>query len=222
MSNFRFFDIDSLDKFRALLKDPPEWYKRKQECLQMHQKELLDFLGIEDIKIKTHHHKIIDSLCEDLGFKLDRNIMWEVNKGGFVWFTLFGKFRGYQEDRDAELKHKLEVAKEESKTAMENGTYWLNNSSCKGGVYLVESGGFYKIGKSKNIKSRLSSLKTGSPNGVELLSTYEPYAMTRDRLEKLLHERYADSRTTGEWFTKDFTVEDFEKACVEISNRKAR
>lgn len=103
-------------------------------------------------------------------------------------------------------------------------TQWLNNPSCNTGVYLIESGEYYKIGKAENIRGRLSTIRTSNPHNPRLVSTYAPQQITKERLEQLLHEQFSSSREKdkGEWFRKEFTVGQFEAACIILSNRKAR
>ena len=66
------------------------------------------------------------------------------------------------------------------------------------GVYVVESGGLYKIGFSSNIPNRISTLRNSGPDrGLRLVSL--DTAGTR-HTERALHERFAASRRHGEWF----------------------
>lgn len=60
-------------------------------------------------------------------------------------------------------------------------------------TYVVFSRGLYKIGKSKNVETRLKSLKTANPD-IELL-----YLINED-VEKELHLRFKDSKYKNEWF----------------------
>ena len=54
--------------------------------------------------------------------------------------------------------------------------------------------GLIKIGKSNNIKLRISSLQCGSPVRLSVVG-----ALRGDR-ERELHERFAKLRSHGEWF----------------------
>lgn len=68
-----------------------------------------------------------------------------------------------------------------------------------GFVYLLSTSlGHYKIGHTKNPKSRLSEFSVKLPFDIEcecLIKTKDRYA-----LEQELHERFDDKRVNGEWF----------------------
>lgn len=70
-----------------------------------------------------------------------------------------------------------------------------------GYVYLIEGGGYYKIGKAKNPSNRAQTLAIHLPYPTRLLHAIK--SDDSDRAEKHLHERYADRRTNGEWFDLD-------------------
>lgn len=83
----------------------------------------------------------------------------------------------------------------------------------------MSCGDYYKIGFSKNIPGRLSSIRGSNPVEVDLVVKYSPYHKNIKLLEKQLHEKFADSRHNLEWFKKDFTKEDFISACIEFCKR---
>jgi hypothetical protein len=63
-------------------------------------------------------------------------------------------------------------------------------------VYFVAAGSRVKIGWSKKVAARMAQLQVGSPEPLKLLGV-----MPGGRLaEKRLHERFAASRLSGEWF----------------------
>jgi len=64
-------------------------------------------------------------------------------------------------------------------------------------VYAVRQGNYIKIGLSRNVANRLRELQTSSPEPLHLVGTF---AGGR-RLERLLHQRFADHRVRGEWFS---------------------
>jgi hypothetical protein len=69
----------------------------------------------------------------------------------------------------------------------------------KGYVYFFKSGdGLMKIGRSRDVYKRYSSVKTACPTGVEILG----YIKTEDsyELEKKFHDYFAKHRVNGEWF----------------------
>lgn len=61
-----------------------------------------------------------------------------------------------------------------------------------------------KIGKSKDVKNRLSSLQTGSGMELEILFTVPGYS----KEEETLHKLFDGKKTQGEWF--NLTSEDLE------------
>jgi hypothetical protein len=65
-------------------------------------------------------------------------------------------------------------------------------------VYLIHmiDTWYYKIGMTTNIASRLSSLSTASPVGMELIA----WKYGGADQEKQLHDKYHAHRTRGEWF----------------------
>lgn len=70
-------------------------------------------------------------------------------------------------------------------------------------VYLLEAGGYYKIGVTldSTVKHRLKTLQTGNPFPIRLIASgnsEDAYA-----LEKTLHKKYKNIRMTGEWFALD-------------------
>lgn len=74
----------------------------------------------------------------------------------------------------------------------------LPDRSKAGCVYLLKFGSHYKIGMTKDLNCRLSSLNLALPEPCELICKIETsnFAM----LEKQLHERFAAKRCNGEWF----------------------
>lgn len=74
----------------------------------------------------------------------------------------------------------------------------IPNGRNAGYVYVVESGGRFKIGISENPKTRIQALRTGSPYGIHEIALIKT---TRYReLESELHTLFADRRMKGEWF----------------------
>lgn len=95
---------------------------------------------------------------------------------------------------------------------------WNNNhpSTDKdyfGYVYIIQQIGmddYYKIGKTKNIDSRLSNLKTGSPTGYTV--TNSGYVKNMDKCESFLHDKYSNKRVQGGWFSlSDKDLKDIDK-----------
>ena len=78
----------------------------------------------------------------------------------------------------------------------------LPQKSC---VYIVESLGYFKIGKSISWEYREKQLSTGKPP----IMRYKPYfvinTLDANLLEQHLHFIFKDKRLNGEWFDLDFT-----------------
>lgn len=70
-----------------------------------------------------------------------------------------------------------------------------------GHVYLIESCGLYKIGRSKDAEDRKFRLETIMP--IEIKFTLIHYFKTYDyvKAERILHEKYSYLRKRGEWFS---------------------
>lgn len=58
-----------------------------------------------------------------------------------------------------------------------------------------------KIGKTNNVKQRLSALNAASPAPLTLV--YFGYVLNADKLEKELHDIFDERRLRGEWFALD-------------------
>ena len=90
-----------------------------------------------------------------------------------------------------------------------NDFYDILNSGCKakpnglGFVYIAHTIGTdnYKIGSTKDITSRLKSLKTGNPN-ISMIASRQSFNRVAD--EKMLHSIFKSSRIGGEWFALTF------------------
>ena len=65
-------------------------------------------------------------------------------------------------------------------------------------IYFVQEGadGPIKIGTTQNLKTRLSSLQTGSARKLRVLGTIRG----GNALEALLHQEFAEYQISGEWF----------------------
>lgn len=98
----------------------------------------------------------------------------------------------YNQKRMIELEEELngcvKTAKKDSQTTRSKGGY----------VYLLECGGRYKIGFSKDVERRISQLDT-RPFKLNLIAKSKLISDAYDR-EKEIHEYFADNRVDGEWY----------------------
>ena len=80
-------------------------------------------------------------------------------------------------------------------------------------IYLVAHlDQFVKIGFTKNINKRLSQLQVSSPVKLEVLHLIEGNVS----LEKELHRKFKEFRTSGEWFNYDSSILEYfiDKKCL--------
>lgn len=70
-------------------------------------------------------------------------------------------------------------------------------------VYLINEVGTcnYKIGKSKNVNSRLDTLQTGNSSALSLVKSFE--SLNYSLLEKTLHGIFKEKQISREWFKFD-------------------
>ncbi|MHA1329803.1 MAG: GIY-YIG nuclease family protein [Candidatus Hodarchaeales archaeon] len=70
--------------------------------------------------------------------------------------------------------------------------------SQEGYVYIIESGGLYKIGRSQNIKERIRRYITENPFEIKILIQKKVNDCVGKERELL--ERFKEKRYRGEWF----------------------
>lgn len=76
-----------------------------------------------------------------------------------------------------------------------------------GYVYILKAeNGLYKIGKSRSPQIRIGQIITASPVKITPCLVYK--STEYHKMERVLHEVFADEREIGEWFR--LTDEDFE------------
>lgn len=77
-------------------------------------------------------------------------------------------------------------------------------------VYFIAAGGMIKIGISKDPERRIAELGRSSPLPLSILAII-PGGRNR---EKSLHERFAEHRKHGEWFTECQDILDYIKGVI--------
>lgn len=197
------FDDETIQWFLSELREIPEKYRvgwGRERTKAIHIDKLKEILEIPKDSWNNKDRKLVSKLCDDVSYVKEQSCSYEL-KWPFVWFTFIGAFR-------------------KTRKPNQRGSDFFNDKySGKGNgvVYLLGCGDYYKIGYSKNMQSRLSSIRTSNPFEVELLATFECTDGRYLDLEKLLHEKFKDSKHKLEWFNKDFTVEDFLQACKDLT-----
>lgn len=70
----------------------------------------------------------------------------------------------------------------------------------RGFVYVVKCAGqdIAKIGCTKNVKTRMNTIKTYCPYPIHLYRSYEVNSPAR--LEEIMHDLFSEKRMNGEWF----------------------
>jgi hypothetical protein len=72
-------------------------------------------------------------------------------------------------------------------------------------VYVVGYGRYVKIGRTKGLRERIKKMQTSAPEKIAVYAVFDGGA----DLEKRLHERFADYRLNGEWFSRDLMLFDW-------------
>jgi hypothetical protein len=88
---------------------------------------------------------------------------------------------------------------------------WTSTSTYNtptGGVYLLRSGRYYKIGKATIFDKRIKRIALQLPEPIEVI--HKIYSNNPDELERRWHQRFASKRRNGEWFElTDVDVAEF-------------
>jgi hypothetical protein len=79
-------------------------------------------------------------------------------------------------------------------------------------VYVIGYGPYVKIGMTRHLRSRLSSLQTSSPEQIVTYGLLDG----ADLLENWLHERGATLRLNGEWFRKEGELDEWIKTGCQL------
>lgn len=97
--------------------------------------------------------------------------------------------------------------------------YWLEMAALelkpwKYIVYVIERGGFYKIGYTKQAFSkRMGDLRTGSHCPINVIFKF--HTNSGPEIERNLHEQYKDKQINSEWYELD--REDLDEIYISLS-----
>lgn len=230
---FRYYSEEFLNKFVYSLSEIPEIYTANYDglTLSLSFPEAKIMLGADSSKTFNKCTKEFEKLCDDLGAMKNTTVTCSLH-ANWVWFNFKGDFKGYADERAVKaraehvawrnkLDEEYKAKKEAEQQSIRDGTYGVNSKDV-GGVYLLSCGDYYKIGFSKNVKTRFNNIQGSNPLPVELIVKYSPFDKEYQALESKLHEKFKDSHHRLEWFRKEFTPEDFIASCIEFCKQKAR
>tara|TARA_R110001606_G_scaffold397407_1_gene573766 strand:+ start:296 stop:886 length:591 start_codon:yes stop_codon:yes gene_type:complete len=113
-----------------------------------------------------------------------------------------GKKRIYDLADEPKLTYGDVIANQTDKDFLDyikNTKSLIRKSIKEGYVYILKSGNKIKIGRSKNVESRLKIIQAMSAHEVELIGKFSSEDCCK--LENDLHKAFADKRSHGEWFS---------------------
>ena len=67
-------------------------------------------------------------------------------------------------------------------------------------IYAISSNGLVKIGRSSNLRLRVSNIRVDNPHSVEVLAYHEVPRLVGKHIELLLHAVFDLHYAGGEWF----------------------
>lgn len=86
-------------------------------------------------------------------------------------------------------------------------------------LYLIECKEHYKIGVANDVKSRLAQLATGNPFPLTIKACFG--FENAEIVERVLHQRFSECRTKGEWFCLSLgNIDNFMKICTELGGQE--
>lgn len=116
-------------------------------------------------------------------------------------------------DKDEVARRDREYKQELDKKRARLVEQWRNNPAgprdAHGWVYVIKCGDHYKIGMTRNLKSRTSCLGVLLPQKTELVISVESGDYSKTEAE--LHQKFNDRRVNGEWFA--LTDDDLDYIC---------
>lgn len=86
----------------------------------------------------------------------------------------------------------------------------------RGVVYFItdEKREYIKIGRTTDLKNRLTQLQTGSP--IDLILEYHVLSEDVVSTENKFHEKFNEHRKRGEWFVYSEEIRSFISSCITI------
>jgi hypothetical protein len=137
----------------------------------------------------------------DSNYALGRWYMWR-RVGGIIVHRALPNVFSREEAQQAEIDMVRNIAKhcdEKMAVKIAEKIAKVQRYKEREYLYLIESGGHYKIGRTKNLSSRVKGIgKTIIPFETTLVCAV--FVEAADQAEKTLHSEFAASRMKGEWF----------------------
>lgn len=123
-------------------------------------------------------------------------------------------YRNLTPKERANMNHRIGAVREE-----ENNNSYDHICSIKkeidGYVYLIHSEGKYKIGKTKDPKSRMNGYRAENPHGFNIIEMFKCKSYSKQ--EKEMHKIFQDKRIGNrEWFNLDEKDVDKFKSLAEM------
>lgn len=152
------------------------------------EKKIIRFLGHDGFDIEVRHGEIDDFIVQLYkNITTPRSCYKELKENGIQDCVMF----------DALMTGRLFRAGYKPNQFINPVRHSLFNKKIICTYFLAaEDHGLIKIGKTKEITSRIPSIATMSPAKVTLCHA----VVYRDDLEKKLHDKFASIRSHGEWF----------------------
>ena len=93
----------------------------------------------------------------------------------------------------------------------------------KGIVYIADNGNMIKIGRTKDLARRISTIENISGIKVKRVA-FSPYCNNYCDIETQLHKTFKDNREAGEWFSISFqmALSELDKCTFDTSERKPK
>jgi len=109
--------------------------------------------------------------------------------------------RGLSKEQQDEIEQTIKQDYIKEQKAITEKSKPRKKAKKAGYIYLLESGGLYKIGRTANFQRRMVTYKTESPLPVKVISSFH----TSDTIEaeESLLEEFKEKRERGEWFALD-------------------
>jgi hypothetical protein len=182
VKNYRITKIEQIEH----INDEP----MKKEAWEIFKASSTDEERIAALLMVINSHYIRSSRLVDLKHNPDfatfaSHWLW-ANRDGWAWCP----------KRIVDLLER-EYPKPEFPMIRDGRSHWETKNE-RGGVYLIKSGRYYKIGMSSQFNQRINQINSYLPEPVEVI--HKIYTYNPSKIERYWHDRFASKRQNGEWF----------------------